>query len=122
MFNRQLCASHLEAHITGHGFSLREAARRSGVSASTLSRLLRGESPDMETFAILCGWMRLPPGVFFEVPDLPALVQGVTPLAQAIYALRSDELLAGEVRERLVDLLKATYHCLVEHGEEGKKT
>lgn len=37
--------------------TLRETAAECGVSAPTLSRIERGESPDLETFARLCRWL-----------------------------------------------------------------
>lgn len=37
-----------------------------GVSASTLSRIGRGEKPDIETFGRICRWLRVPEGSFFD--------------------------------------------------------
>lgn len=50
----------------GHDKSLREIEALTGVSASTLSRLNRGEAPDMETFLRLCSYMDETPGTFFN--------------------------------------------------------
>lgn len=116
MFNRQLFAASLEAKLARNKLSLREAARQCGVSASTLSRLLRCELPDMDSFGLLCGWMRTRPDVFFVEAELLPLAQHVTPLALVTSALRSDEALPDEAREKLVELMKVAYSCLTERS------
>lgn len=40
---------------------IRAIAREIGVSPATLSRVERGNLPDLETFAKICRWMRLDP-------------------------------------------------------------
>lgn len=65
-FNRQAFRTRLQVAIQQGHFSLREAAKESGVSASTLSRLLNGEMPDMETFATLTRWLQADVSVFFD--------------------------------------------------------
>lgn len=39
------------------GISIRDAARESGISAATLSRIERGAVPDIDTFRSLCFWL-----------------------------------------------------------------
>lgn len=116
MFNRQLFSASLDTHITSNKLSLRDAAKQCGVSASTLSRLLRGETPDMDSFGLLCDWMCTRPGVFFVEVELLPLAQQVTPLALVASALRSDEALPDKAREKLVELVKAAYSCLTERS------
>lgn len=65
-FDQQTFRTHLQATLLQHHLSLREAARKSGVSASTLSRLVNGETPDMETFALLIKWLECDPNIFFN--------------------------------------------------------
>ncbi len=51
----------------GAGYSLREIADLTGVSAPTLSRLERkGTTPDLETFFALCAWMDVSPAFFMR--------------------------------------------------------
>lgn len=45
---------------------LRSAARNAKVSAPTLSRIERGRSPDIHTFAKLCAWMDVNPAKYFK--------------------------------------------------------
>lgn len=50
--------------------SLAVAAELSGVSPATLSRIERGTTPDLDTFAALCTWIGRTPNEFFgETPD-----------------------------------------------------
>ena len=48
------------------GLGLREAARDAGVSHATLSRVERGEDPDIPNFAKLCRWLQLAPTMFLS--------------------------------------------------------
>ena len=65
-FNHQVFRAHLQSALLQHHLSLRDAAKRSGVSASTLSRLVNGETPDMETFATLVEWLQADTRAFFD--------------------------------------------------------
>jgi transcriptional regulator with XRE-family HTH domain len=47
--------------------SLRDFARETGISASTLSRIENGQKPDIETFFALCDWAGINPGGFNRV-------------------------------------------------------
>lgn len=118
MFNRQLFAASLETHIANRKLSLRQAATESGVSASTLSRLLRGELPDMESFEKLAAWLQRDPGVFFTLPErLVAQAHEPDTVPQIVTLLRMDRTLPTEARERLADLVKAAYQCLARDGD-----
>jgi transcriptional regulator with XRE-family HTH domain len=65
-FNHRTFRAYLQATLQQSHLSLRDAARASGVSASTLSRLLNGETPDLETFATLAQWLQVDAGAFFD--------------------------------------------------------
>lgn len=115
MFNRTLFAASLEARIAKDTISLRQAAKHIGVSAATLSRLLRGELPDMESFEKCAAWLQRDPGVFFTLPEqLVAQVREADTIPHIITLLRMDLALPEEARERLADLVKAAYDCLTE--------
>lgn len=64
-FDNALFSDMLQSH--GAGYSLREIADLTGVSAPTLSRLERnGTTPDLETFFALCAWMDVSPACFMR--------------------------------------------------------
>lgn len=44
------------------GRGIREAAEEIGISAATLSRVERGNLPDLETFKRICRWVEVDPG------------------------------------------------------------
>jgi len=47
--------------------SLRDVEQITGISASTLSRIEKGYTPDIETFGQLCEFLRANPEQFFYV-------------------------------------------------------
>lgn len=64
-FDNVLFSDMLQSH--GAGYSLREIADLTGVSAPTLSRLERnGTTPDLETFFALCVWLDVSPAFFMR--------------------------------------------------------
>lgn len=48
------------------GGSLRNIEAATGVSASTLSRIGNGQTPDMQSFLAICGRCQLKPGDYFD--------------------------------------------------------
>lgn len=50
---------------------LRAAAAEIGISAPTLSRIESGKLPDLNTFGLLCRWLRLDPAEVLEVVPRP---------------------------------------------------
>ena len=46
--------------------SLGQACKQVGVSKATLSRLEKGNAPDIVTFAIVCAWLDKPMTLFFN--------------------------------------------------------
>lgn len=81
--------------------SLRDAARESKVSASTLSRVERADTPpDIETFLALCRWLRVDPRFFFCSENEPP---HVTPEE---IGLLLEELVSPTVATALVVLIR----------------
>ena len=46
--------------------SLGDAAKQTGLSKATLSRLEKGSLPDVRTYAIVCQWLGMPMESFFS--------------------------------------------------------
>ena len=44
------------------GAGIRDTAAKIGISPATLSRVLRGNLPDLETFKKICAWVDVDPG------------------------------------------------------------
>ncbi|HMN10985.1 MAG TPA: helix-turn-helix domain-containing protein [Bellilinea sp.] len=51
----------LAEKINSSGISIREASRQLGVSATTVSRAIDGESIDVDTLLSMCKWLDVPP-------------------------------------------------------------
>jgi transcriptional regulator with XRE-family HTH domain len=66
-FDNEYFAYMVNAFRTKAGLSMRDLAKLTDISASTISRIERGEKPDIDTFGQLCEWMRYDPGKFFYV-------------------------------------------------------
>lgn len=56
------------AHCVLKKQSLRDAAKETGISVSTLSRITRGEDPDIHNFARLVQWMDVDANLFITPP------------------------------------------------------
>ncbi len=87
---------------------LREVASEIGtVSPSTLSRIERDASPDIETFLHLCDWLHQPASTCIrsDLHDLAANENESTQLIEQ--ALRADGILAPHIIDAFLTLIKA---------------
>lgn len=64
-FNNQLLGELLQQKRQAEGLGLRDVAAQCKVSPSTLSRVERGELPDMDTLLALFSWLERRPELFF---------------------------------------------------------
>ena len=70
-FNQKKFASDiLQKRIDGN-LSAAEAAKEIGVSRFTILRLEKKSDipPNIETLCLICGWMGVNPGIYFEAID-----------------------------------------------------
>jgi transcriptional regulator with XRE-family HTH domain len=91
----------------GH-LSLRQAASEAGVSFSTFTRIEGGAQPDLTSFTLLCSWLGVSPGQFFN----SVAPREVAPLDEAIAHLVSDPRLEPEAAGRIADVLRGMYDAL----------
>ena len=85
---------------------LRETSTEIGnVSASTISRVERGQIPDIDTFLRLCGWLGCHPNTFI----INTSYTPVNPLKKIEDTLRADTKLNTAIVEALITLIKAIY-------------
>ena len=98
----------LEAARGLEGLSWRELARIVGVSASTMSRLAQGQNPDVNAFAKMVRWLKIPADTFIVDEDAvtdssksePALVAQLAPLLRARSDLKKEDV---ELIESLIE-------------------
>jgi transcriptional regulator with XRE-family HTH domain len=101
-FNRHLFSAALSAHMTTHKLTLREAAKVSGISASTLSRLTNGDAPDMDTFATLVRWLEVDSNVFLDCVPVNGVDERYARLYDALSALGTP----SELTEAIVTIVQ----------------
>ncbi|WP_375495926.1 helix-turn-helix domain-containing protein [uncultured Nostoc sp.] len=88
---------------------LREVAVETGISPSTLSRVERGQTPDLSSFVVLCNWLDVSPSTFFRGAEISNSLS--VPEAIALQ-LQSDKNLDPAVANALAILIKAAYREL----------
>lgn len=91
---------------------LREIADEiGGVSASTLSRLEQGNTPDLETFARLCAWLGVAADDFVATQKRSARV-AEAPTPEFIEAhLRADRTLPPKAIDALAEMIRLAYQA-----------
>jgi len=103
----------VKGHRESKGLSLRDAEKKSGVSASTLSRIERGEArPDLDTVQALVDWVGVPlERVVHRRGELPKRAEGGKgdPLASVEVQFRADPNLRPEAAEALIRIVKQAY-------------
>ena len=92
---------------------LREISAEIGnVSPPTLSRIENGSTPDMETFIVLCDWLKVRPGDLFVTDHHEQ--QELDIAEEIIILLLGDKRLELETAYALAQIVKATYRYLLE--------
>lgn len=108
----------IKARRREHNISLREAARQSGISPSTLSRIERGASPslpDAENLDRLARWLGMSvndlitPESEDEIPDLPHKPPEMNMPEFVEVHLRADKNLSPETAAALAELFRLAY-------------
>jgi transcriptional regulator with XRE-family HTH domain len=91
MYNKNLLQVLLGKYTREEGVSLREVARRSGISASTVARIDRGETVNVKTSIELARFLGYDASAILENQ------KGDDALAERVVALiQSDPVMAGE--------------------------
>lgn len=91
---------------------IREAAREVGVSSATLSRIERGNLPDLETFAKICRWLDIDPAEVLGVPtDRSAGTEGPGELVATAH-FKAGQTTSPELAKALADLILAAQRML----------
>jgi transcriptional regulator with XRE-family HTH domain len=99
--------SALDSERMGQNLNWKEVSAKSGVSASTLTRLSQGRRPDVDSLAALTTWLGIPADRFM-VPR-PQLCGAISPLTQISIIIRDDPNLNPDAAAALEELVKATY-------------
>lgn len=111
------------------GLSWRALGRELDIPASTFTRLSNGGGPDVDAFAVLIHWLRLPVAVFLSprpddveddethaaeevVPTPPTPPAPATTVEAIASSLRQDANLSPEAIEAIDHLMRVAYQTL----------
>lgn len=90
---------------------IRVTADQIGISPATLSRVERGNLPDLETFRKVCQWLGVDPGVFLGFHS----AEGAKPIVRVHF--KKDAAVKPETAQALSELiLAAQEHMRKEEG------
>ena len=87
----------------------KHVSRVTGVSATTLTRMAQGRSPDAASQAALAAWAGLNPADFVKLPGRRPCQE---PLAAALTLLRADPKLKPEAATALEAIVRTAYNQL----------
>jgi len=108
-FDASAFYSALDSQRLGQALNWKEVAAKSGVSASTLTRMAQGKRPDVDSLAALVAWSGLNADDFIRsTEERPA----AETLAKITTYLRSDRHLTPEAATAMDEMIKATYERL----------
>lgn len=103
----------LDAERVRRDISWRKLAQEADVQPSTLSRLANGKRPDVEGFAKLIQWLRLPAEKFLRNPDDEdrgkAERKEPSPVVYVSSYLRASKDLSEKSKDFLDEVFRAAY-------------
>ncbi|MBL4751507.1 MAG: helix-turn-helix transcriptional regulator [Amylibacter sp.] len=108
--------SALDAHRLSKGINWKKVAGESGVSASTLTRMGQGKSPDLNSLAALASWSGINVTNFYR-DDLKNMAKP-EPLAEIASLLRADRNLSSEGASALESMIKSAYEHMRERRDK----
>ena len=108
----------LDQHRRSLGLSWRQAAGQIGISPSTLTRLGQGKRPDVQGFAALVKWLKVPPDQFLRGGRRPRHEEQDF-LTVVSAHLRARKELSPRSAEALEDIIRAAYTRLKDRDVEG---
>jgi transcriptional regulator with XRE-family HTH domain len=100
----------LERIVESRSKNWKTVAADTGVSASTLTRMAKGQRPDAASLAALSAWAGLNPADFVNASYKRSM--GVEPISQISTLLRNDPDLDAEAAETLDAILRSAYERL----------
>jgi transcriptional regulator with XRE-family HTH domain len=91
---------------------IREVAKEIGISAPTLSRVERGNLPDLLTFKKICAWLKINPSEFLDLPT--ESTQRLT--ASVAVHFKADKLLSPEAASDFGQLILVAQEEALRNG------
>lgn len=97
----------LDATRQSRNMTWKSVANKTGVAASTLTRIGQGKRPDVDGLAALLNWLGLEMSDFYS--HINAEQNNPEALTQVTALLRADSSLSRESSSMLVEMVKAAY-------------
>lgn len=110
----------IDGERRSRGLTWKNVAEQAGVNASSLSRMSRGQRPDVDTLAALTIWADLDANAFIDGTS-PQSGGRRAPSAIAAY-LRRDPQLSRKAAATLTDILAVSYARLADRTRRGART
>ena len=110
--NIQALAEAIVRRREEHKLTVRAAASEmENVSSSTLSRIERGNLPDIDTYMILCQWLGVSPAHFAisSVDNKTEKRGSQISKEEIVIHLRADKLLNQPTRDALITMIEVAY-------------
>lgn len=95
--------------VAARNVTWKKVSMDTGVSATTLTRMAQGRSPDAASQAALAAWAGLNPADFVKVPGRKPAQE---PLAAALTLLRADPKLKPKSATALEAIIRTAYNQL----------
>ena len=106
-FNSRAFYTALLRSVELRGVSLRQVARETGVTPSTLTRMREGRWPDGAGLAALSAWADLNPADFIDTPLQHT--GDLLPLEKIAVLIRADPNLTPDAARALEEIIRAAY-------------
>ncbi len=110
----------LDSQRQSRRMNWKQVAQKSGVSASTLTRMAQGKRPDVDSMAALVAWSGLSADSF--VKGEGEVCSESDPLAQIVGHLRADPNLDAVATSAIEAVIKAAYEKLRRDRDDGTTT
>ena len=104
----QTLVAAIDAERRAKGLSWRQVAKDAGVSASTLTRMQQGKSPDINTFSALTRWLKIPAERFYAEQQ-PQSASHEDPMAVIPTLLRGKKKMNPKALAALQELVNAAF-------------
>ncbi len=108
----------LDSERRKRGLSWRQMAKEAGVGPSTLSRMAQGNRPDVDSFAALVHWLRLPAEEFMRHSEPDPERQATAPAQAVASLLRADKNLDPDSAAAIDDILQAAMRLAEKRTKE----
>jgi transcriptional regulator with XRE-family HTH domain len=95
---------------------LRDTATEIGdISAATLSRIEKGNLPDVETFILICKWLDVPTDTFIKGEKAKAKI---TEKDMLVYQLRASRELDSDTIDTMVKMIDMAFTKVKRNGKK----